>query len=312
LGAKAYNVVNFDREGWRPLFLREPVSQRAWNLVTRGLRVYLMRVAEDDGTLLKRCTDPFELASSLGVHAGEVELVRGAIESLLGDGFLQWAGDAASPGWLGIDRLVTFDGPSPSPVESAEDRCRRLARDRKRRSRGTGERDRERDMSREPSVTDSVTGTVTDSVTCHAPLPSPLPSERDKHREKEEKEKKKKSGSGSRDSVTVTVTDSVTGSVTETVTSPSPSQKSMFAPADFEPNERHLVRCQELRLDVGVLLRKFRTQEFNRSYSNWDNRFDQWIETEKLKRESDAFQATRRGAKPKQDLDDVFRAEDIA
>jgi hypothetical protein len=301
LGAEA-DVVNFERESWRPTFLREAVAQRGWSLVTRGLRAYLIKVAEDDGTLLKRCVDPFELAASLGVHAGEVELVRDAIESLLGDGFLQWAGDGASPGWLGIDRLVTFDGSSSSPAESAEDRCRRLARERKRRS-------RERDMSRESSVTEGVTegvtGTVTESVTDVTPLPTPLPSERDKYREKEEKEKKKKSGSGSRESVT----GSVTGTVTESVTSPSPSPKSMFAPADFEPNERHLVRCQELRFDVAVLLRKFRTQEFNRSYSNWDNRFDQWIEAEKVKRESDAF--TRRGAKPKQDLDDVFRAEDI-
>lgn len=174
--------MNFEREPWRPMFMREPVERRRWRLVTRGLRAYLIQVAEDDGTLLKRCDDPGELAASLGVHADEEELVRAAIELLLGDGFLRWEGDG---GWLGVDRLVTFggepepeldcepthDAPEPgeedcpeAALESAEARRRRKARERKARSRG-----RRRPPGRvTKGVTESVTGgvtSVTESVT---------------------------------------------------------------------------------------------------------------------------------------------------
>jgi hypothetical protein len=135
--------VILQREAWRPIFLREPVSQRGWPLVTRGVRAYLLRVAEDDGTLLKRCADPFELAKSLGVHLEEADLVRIAIDTLLQDGFLRWDGAPQDPGWLGVDRLVTFgtgDGPPTRPGDDAEEadehpeeRRRRLARERKER-----------------------------------------------------------------------------------------------------------------------------------------------------------------------------------
>lgn len=124
--------MNFEREPWRPLFLREPVAQRGWNLVTRGLRTYLLRVAEDDGTLLKQCANPFDLAAHLAVHGEEIDLVRGAIRTLLHDGFLQWQGDEVDPGWLGVDRLVTFAGTGGPSGESAGDRRKRLDRERKR------------------------------------------------------------------------------------------------------------------------------------------------------------------------------------
>jgi len=201
--------MNFDHEGWRPIYKREPVSQRAWTLVTRGLRAYLLGRAEDDGTLLKRCADPSELAAALGVHDDEAELVRDAIDTLLQDGFLQWEGDAKRPAWLGIDRLVTFDAPPAVGVDAAEppaDRRKRLARERQTRARERSRGPGERDLSRGPSVTESVTGCVTPSVTgcvtgsvterdtSRLPPQSP-PSERDKNTGEN---KELFSGSGSR------------------------------------------------------------------------------------------------------------------
>lgn len=59
-----------------------------------------------------------------------------------------------------------------------------------------------------------------------------------------------------------------------------------FVPDTWKPNDRHRVRCQELRLDLETLERAFRTQEFNRGYSDWDKRFSKWLEDEKLKRET--------------------------
>src|SRR5690606_3999308 len=145
----------------------EPVEQRRWNLVTRGLRVYLLRVAEDDGTLLKRCADPFELAEVLAAHGEESALVRGAIETLLEDGFLRWDGSAEAPGWLGIDRLVTVGAAATKapvaandPDEDPAERRRRLARERKERWR----RSQGRSEERAPSVPNGVPGCVPPGV----------------------------------------------------------------------------------------------------------------------------------------------------
>jgi hypothetical protein len=63
-------------------------------------------------------------------------------------------------------------------------------------------------------------------------------------------------------------------------------RRSRFAPEDFEPTELHRVRCQELRLDVGEIVRAFKLCEFQRDYSDWDRRFSSWIEDERVKRET--------------------------
>lgn len=61
---------------------------------------------------------------------------------------------------------------------------------------------------------------------------------------------------------------------------PLPAEPSRFAPADYAPTEAQRARCQELGHDVGKLLRKFKRQEFNRTYTDWERRFDQWIDEE--------------------------------
>jgi hypothetical protein len=58
-------------------------------VTARGLRDYLIRLAEDDGALIRDADEPVEaLLTVLGAHEGEAELVRGALELLRRDGFL--------------------------------------------------------------------------------------------------------------------------------------------------------------------------------------------------------------------------------
>lgn len=66
-----------------------------------------------------------------------------------------------------------------------------------------------------------------------------------------------------------------------------PTRKlSRFCPADFEPNDKHRMRCAELKIELSELLREFKRHEFQRDYSDWDRRFDGWIEKAKLLRDA--------------------------
>jgi hypothetical protein len=80
-----------------------------------------------------------------------------------------------------------------------------------------------------------------------------------------------------------------------TPASPSPSQLAKFVPDTWKPNDKHRVRCQELGFDLKELEQSFRTQEFNREYSDWDRRFSRWIEQERMTRETSA--GTARGSR---------------
>jgi hypothetical protein len=71
---------------------------------------------------------------------------------------------------------------------------------------------------------------------------------------------------------------------------------SRFVPDDWAPNDAHRFRCQELRFDIDELVGRFRKQEFNRDYSDWDKRFDLWIEDQKIARET-ATASARAGPK---------------
>lgn len=61
---------------------------------------------------------------------------------------------------------------------------------------------------------------------------------------------------------------------------PPPTKPSRFAPKDFEPSAVQRARCLELGHDADKLARKFRRHEFNREYTDWSLRFDEWIESE--------------------------------
>jgi len=42
-------MKDWAKERWRKLYLREALDQRLWSVMARGLRDYLIRLAEDDG-----------------------------------------------------------------------------------------------------------------------------------------------------------------------------------------------------------------------------------------------------------------------
>ena len=66
-------------------------------------------------------------------------------------------------------------------------------------------------------------------------------------------------------------------------------EPSRFAPADFAPTEAQRARCRELGHDLEGLVRAFKSNEFNREYTDWERRFSKWIEDQRppsLKRAS--------------------------
>jgi hypothetical protein len=86
-------------------------------------------------------------------------------------------------------------------------------------------------------------------------------------------------------------------------------RKSNVAPDDFEPNDTHRFRCQELRFDIDELLAAFKRHEFNRDYSDWPRRFGKWIEDEKLTRERDAAKSGPRASSRAHSPDDRLRKQ---
>ena len=119
-------MINLAREAWRPLFLREPVAQRGWSLVTRGLRAYLLQVAEDDGRLLKSCGDPTELARSLGVHGAEAELVEDFARAQV-QGFVQRLLEEEIEGLLGRGKSERLEPGAERVYRNGYGKPRKLA-----------------------------------------------------------------------------------------------------------------------------------------------------------------------------------------
>jgi hypothetical protein len=82
-------MKDWSKERWRKLYLREALQQRLWPVMARSLRDYLIRLAEDDGVLIRDDDDPLRaLLRALGAHEDEAELVRGTLDLLCMDGFL--------------------------------------------------------------------------------------------------------------------------------------------------------------------------------------------------------------------------------
>ena len=173
-------MKDWPKERWRKLYLREALEQRLWSVIARGLRDYLIRLAEDDGALIRDADDPVEaLLLALGAHADEAELVRAAIVLLCRDGFLVGGARSMSvrnlPAAQSWEPRVTTTEPEaparPASVSSSNERVRQF-------------RERQRQAAHTPAVTSAVTDSVTSGVT------SPVTS------------------------VTASVTDAVTGNVT--------------------------------------------------------------------------------------------------
>jgi hypothetical protein len=76
------------RERWRKQYVREPLQERLWSVMARGLRELPSMLAEDDGTLIRGADDP-ELALVAALAPDELGLVRAAVALLLQQGFLE-------------------------------------------------------------------------------------------------------------------------------------------------------------------------------------------------------------------------------
>ena len=129
-------MKDWAKERWRKLYLREALDQRLWSVMARGLRDYLIRLAEDDGALIRDADDPVEaLLLALDAHADEADLVRGAIVLLRRDGFL--SGSSRSMFVRNLPTAQTWE-PRPSvppepevpprsaPVSSSNERVRQF------------------------------------------------------------------------------------------------------------------------------------------------------------------------------------------
>ena len=157
-------MKDWSKERWRKLYLREALEQRLWSVMARGLRDYLIRLAEDDGALIRDADEPVEaLLTVLGAHEEEAELVRGAIELLRRDGFLGGGARALFVRNLPVAQSweprtpVTASAPEvaaevPSPSTSAE-RVRRY---------------RERLRLAASGALAAVTGNAAEAVSCNA------------------------------------------------------------------------------------------------------------------------------------------------
>ena len=165
-------MKDWSKERWRKLYLRESLEQRLWSVMARGLRDYLIRLAEDDGTLIRDDDDPDgALLRVLGAHPEESELVRRALELLRRDGFL--AGDARS---ISIGNLQAAQGwePRPTAANRMPETTAKLAdanssTERVRRHRA---RLRQESNGAVPPAGDSVTSSVSSAV---SPVTSSVP-----------------------------------------------------------------------------------------------------------------------------------------
>lgn len=113
--------MRFERTPWRKLYVSESLEHRSLPLFARGLRDYLLRFAEDDGTLLRSCIDPAsDLYRTLTVHASEAKLFRSAVRSLIDVGFLQLTS--------GTLRIVKFQAAQQAHTSNAERQANYRAR----------------------------------------------------------------------------------------------------------------------------------------------------------------------------------------
>jgi hypothetical protein len=153
-------MKDWAKERWRKLYLREALEQRLWSVMARGLRDYLIRVAEDDGALIRDSDEPVEaLLLALGAHAEEAELVRSAIVLLCRDGFLVAGARSIFVGNLEAaqvwePRVAMAEAEAlakAAPVGSSRERVRQF-------------RERQRQAARVPAVS-VATGNVTAGVT---------------------------------------------------------------------------------------------------------------------------------------------------
>lgn len=148
--------VRFDRESYRKLYVAESAEHQLMALASRGLRDYLIRFADEDGTLLRDTSRPVaDLMVVLRARPTDRRMVEQMMADLQRVGFLQLDGKRL---WM------------PRYVDAQASR-----------SPGAVRQQRFRERHKGAAVTDGVTGDVTESVTpsVTSDVTSNRPSRRD-------------------------------------------------------------------------------------------------------------------------------------
>lgn len=192
---------DWSRERWRKQFLREPLQERMWPVMARGLRELLNKLAEEDGTLVSGASDPeASLVEALAPHSEERQLVRLAVSLLVRERFLEsdetsiWIPDlpASQAARWGSSEVEPQRESARAPSSSTE----RVRRHRANKRAGASDTSA---WSRAAAVTDPVTSgvslavsSVTSAVSCNVSSsrgerepdpPQSLNREKDKQRD---------------------------------------------------------------------------------------------------------------------------------
>jgi len=289
-------MKDWSKERWRKLYLRESIEQRLWSVMARGLRDYLIRLAEDDGALIRDSAEPVEdLLRALGAHAGEADWVRAAIELLRRDGFL--GGNERS---LFVRNLPAAQAWEPRAAPTAGEPPTKLTSTSSSNERVRQFRERQRLVDRSASApfesgastpadalqpgnsgaSDSVTSAVTDAVTSPVTgvtgnvslaVTSPVTSSRGSRNLKssesfldlqKDKQRDPHPSSTRASSVTSTVTSAVTG-VTSSVTSgvSSGGRRGDRADDDEDENESYSRADREQAVENSVHARAIEVRD---------------------------------------------------
>lgn len=145
---------DWSREPWRKLYTRESLQKRLWPVLCRSFRDYLLRFAEDDGTLIVADDPVTALTASLSTHADELETVKKYIQLLLADGYLVRNGKR-----LGIR---SFAEAQTKQSKQATRQARYIAN---KKARETGANDAPADVSSDAPADAAVTSALTGVLT---------------------------------------------------------------------------------------------------------------------------------------------------
>lgn len=163
--------MKFEHESWRKLYVAESIEHRLLPIFTRSLRDYLLRMADDEGTLLKQTKAPSaDLARVLIVDVTERKQFDSAVTRLLEIEYL-----TLTRGRLYITRFVDAQAartPGALRQKRYRERHQNQASDEREASRGDVTRDVTLDETRDDETRDDPPTPVTLEL---APDPDPAP-----------------------------------------------------------------------------------------------------------------------------------------
>jgi len=253
---------DWSRERWRKQYVREPLEERLWPVMARGLRELLNKLAEEDGMLVSGVSDPeAALVEALAPRSEERELVRLGVSLLVRERFLESDEDSiwipelpVAQGARWVPAAVEPPGEgTPVPSSSAERVRRHRANKRAALSNAVG-------SARPGAVTGGVTSGVspgvsgvTSSVTCNVSSSRGEREQDPPHSVNREKYKQRDHLRPPRARAPTSVS-SVTGSVSSGVSSPvSPSVSPVGVSSRKEEDEEEQCKLDFRREGAEVL-----------------------------------------------------------